>query len=615
MTIRVMSPQLANQIAAGEVVDRPASVIKELVENSIDAKATHIKISVEKAGSQYIKIADNGHGMDKESLSLAILRHATSKIETIEDLYAVQTMGFRGEALASITSVARVKMSSRTADADLGCSLQIDGGEIVGEPLQDAMPRGTSIEVMDLFFNTPARKRFLRRETTEGIHIEDTIRKLACAHPEITFEYIKNGKPAKTYHASKPDSQNDRLKVIFGPQIAMHLHYITHSALGMRLQGYIGAPVCTRSQADCQYFVVNGRVVKDTMLSHALKRAYSGLTYQDRAPVCMLSLTIDPEKIDVNVHPTKERIKFEQGQLVSDFLAKSVKASLAEMSVVPESNESVADVTVLDVHKKPTEPMPSQEAFSIERIMSQMASMPARSSPVYQAPKPVATTKPSSLVSEPVAVAEPPEKREYVHHSSAKPQTLGKAICQLHGIYVIALSSAGLIIVDMHAAHERILLSQLESSYSQKNEVATQELLLPQPVKLSPGDSDILKMYQGVLESLGLSWKALSEQQIILSSIPQSLGMQHLDILMNDVISELKKYDQTSAVDDIRHGLFASMACHTAVRANRQLTITEMDHLLREIEQCPHAMVCNHGRPTVVQLTLKDLDAMFHRGQ
>ncbi len=615
MQIKVMSQQLANQIAAGEVVERPASVIKELIENSIDAQADYIKIFVEKAGSQYIKIIDNGHGMSRDSLKLAIKRHATSKVSCIDDLYAINTMGFRGEALASITSVARVKMASRTEGEDLGWSLQIDGGAHTRDPEQLQMAQGTSVEVMDLFFNTPARKRFMRREATEITHIDETIRKLVCAHPSIAFEYTKNGKASKKYPAVVSKSQqNDRLKVIFGEQVSSQMHYFKNEAQGMAVYGYLGSPSCTRALADCQYFIVNGRAIKDSMLSHAVKRAYSGLTYQERHPVCLINITIDPNRIDVNVHPTKERIKFEQVQLVTDFVAKSIKNELSQFS---RPITSVQNVGSAEIPSKLGSP--EQSTFSIEKILSEMNNRPSRSDKRPSYPHmssfshvaAVNTEDANTQISDQEQIVESVAdiKHNYI------PQSIGKALCQLYGIYVIALSEHGLVVVDMHAAHERIILEKMKESLLDHKQVTCQELLLPQPIDIVPADQEVISLHENLLLELGFVIKILSESKIIVSAIPQVLSATNIPMMIADMCAELKCFDKTTQIETVRVKILATLACHTAVRANRQLTVNEMDGLLRQIEACPHAMVCNHGRPTVITFSANQLDKFFHRGQ
>lgn len=593
-----MSQQLANQIAAGEVVERPASVIKELLENSIDSGAKQIKIYVECAGSQYIKVEDDGCGIPKDDLIFAIKRHATSKITTVDDLIAIETMGFRGEALASISSVARVRLTSRAEPSIHAWSLYAEDGaceEITASQYQI----GTKIEVMDLFYNVPARKRFMRKEATEWGYIDDLVKKIAMAHNHITIQLFKDSKLSRQYiGCSEWSTQAERLKIILGSTAVSQLRYFSNSMRGLSVQGFLGLPTLTRSVSDQQFIIVNKRVIKDPMLSHALKRAYQGLTYQGRQPVYIINLTVDYENVDVNVHPTKDRVRFDQSQLINNFIFKSARDALAA-STGQQNNHAAVQQSHDQRFDQSTPVFRHPKTTNFETIQGDKIEQPALSFHSTQIQ----------------------DNAQTEHHELIPSVTLsqgngslGYAIEQIQGVYILARNDKGLLIVDMHAAHERILLEKMRSQYSEQG-IGSQSMLLPINVTLTNADWDVFVNTSGVFDQLGFVLEKMPQATLRVMSVPNGIHMNKVEQLLIDIISELRMFNDSQQMNQILERIFATISCHAAIRANRKLTMPEMNNLLRQIEDCSNATVCNHGRPTTVQLNVDILDHLFHRGQ
>ena len=578
MRIKQLTAKLANQIAAGEVVERPSSVVKELLENSLDASSSQIDVHVEAGGTRLIKIRDDGVGIKKQDLMLAISRHATSKIETISDLEAVSTLGFRGEALASIASVSHLTLTSNDSDGNTGWSIVEDG-----EVTPAAHPRGTTLEVRDLFFNTPARRKFLRTERTEYQRIDEIIRKVSLSHPAINITLSHDGKMTRQYRGStSKDDEQRRLASAFGTTFVENALYFEEENHGMHLSGWISLPTYSRSQSDQQFFFVNSRIIRDKLITHAVKQAYSDVLYQARQPVFALFLTLDPKTLDVNVHPTKHEVRFRDSRNVHDFIFRTIHKVLAD--VRPE------DVVELGPVGRLTS-IPVQSNFSMEgkhrgsRISEQM-----------QHYAELLRSEPASINAD--------------VYSDVPP--LGYAVAQLHGIYILAQNERGLVIVDMHAAHERITYERLKVSDSN---LKIQPLLVPMTIAVSAAESDAVDNCAAELGNLGFDLTRASEESLIIRAIPALLSRGNAEQLVRDVLADLVEFGSTSRIQAERDEILSTMACHGSVRANRKLSIEEMNALLRDMEETERSGQCNHGRPTFCELTVGELDGLFLRGR
>jgi DNA mismatch repair protein MutL len=578
MRIKQLTAKLANQIAAGEVVERPSSVVKELLENSLDASSSQIDVHVEAGGTRLIKIRDDGVGIKKQDLMLAISRHATSKIETISDLEAVSTLGFRGEALASIASVSHLTLTSNDSDGNTGWSIVEDG-----EVTPAAHPRGTTLEVRDLFFNTPARRKFLRTERTEYQRIDEIIRKVSLSHPTINITLSHDGKMTRQYRGStSKDDEQRRLASAFGTTFVENALYFEEENHGMHLSGWISLPTYSRSQSDQQFFFVNSRIIRDKLITHAVKQAYSDVLYQARQPVFALFLTLDPKTLDVNVHPTKHEVRFRDSRNVHDFIFRTIHKVLAD--VRPE------DVVELGPVGRLTS-IPVQSNFSMEgkhrgsRISEQM-----------QHYAELLRSEPASINAD--------------VYSDVPP--LGYAVAQLHGIYILAQNERGLVIVDMHAAHERITYERLKVSDSN---LKIQPLLVPMTIAVSAAEGDAVDNCTSELGNLGFDLTRASEESLIIRAIPALLSRGNAEQLVRDVLADLVEFGSTSRIQAERDEILSTMACHGSVRANRKLSIEEMNALLRDMEETERSGQCNHGRPTFCELTVGELDGLFLRGR
>ncbi len=579
MPILELPDHLVNQIAAGEVVERPASVVKELVENSLDAGASDVVIDVVAGGQSLIRIRDNGAGIDKGELKLAMSRHATSKISSLEDLEAVVSLGFRGEALPSIGSVARVSLTSRTADADSAWQLEADNGELSG-PRPAAHPGGTTVEVHDLFYNTPARRKFLRTERTEFGHIDKWVRRLALARPDVAFTLTHNQRTVLSLRAARDDEeQRQRIASICGSTFAENAVALSRELDDVALSGWIGLPTFNRSQPDLQFWFVNGRSVSDRTLSHAAKHAYRDVLFHGRFPAYVLHLSMDPAMVDANAHPAKHEVRFRDGRRIHGIVSQTLEAGLSETRP-SASAPSPAPVVSLSAQGRMPLPQPEavRETLTAYRAMS-------RGSVAEQ------------TAEEPGEV--PP---------------LGFAVAQLAGVYVLAENADGLIVVDMHAAHERIVYEKLKRSFDRKA-LVRQPLLVPVSVAVSEREADLVGTSGELLERIGLIVDRTGPTSLTVREIPTLLSGADAEALLRDVISDISETGDSSRVEDANHEFLATMACHNSVRANRQLTIAEMNALLREMEQTDRADQCNHGRPTWTSITMAELDRLFLRGR
>ena len=572
--IRILPELLVSQIAAGEVVERPASVLKELLENSLDAGASSIAVTLEEGGVRRIQVEDDGGGIARDDLPLALASHATSKIRTLEDLEAVATMGFRGEALASIAAVARLSIVSRTADAAHAHAIRAEASG-TSSPEPAARAPGTTISVADLYFNTPARKKFLRTQATEFAHCDEVFRRIALAHPDLEFSLRHNGRVSS--HLRK-QTLGERAAALLARDFVDASFVVDAQAGPLRLHGLAGAPQAARSRADMQYFFVNGRFVRDRLLAHAAREAWRELLHGDRQPAYLLFLELDPRGVDVNVHPAKTEVRFRDARAVHQFVLHAVGRALA-----PGAAE--APVAYAEVAQGPTPLRPAfQPRFGVEQPVAAYQSFVA------------AATQAAPL---PASDSAPP---------------LGYALAQLHGVYILAQNEAGLVLVDMHAAHERIVMEKLRQSID-AGAVQRQRLLVPVVLRTEALDVATAEENAQALEALGLEVSVAGPNELAVRSAPALLANGDVAALVRSVLGELREFGAAQVLAARRDELLAGMACHAAVRANRVLAIPEMNALLREMETTERSGSCNHGRPTWYQLTLADLDKLFLRGR
>ncbi len=609
--IQKLSPRLANQIAAGEVVERPASVIKELLENSIDAGATQLDIEIESGGVKLMRVRDDGCGIPQEDLPLALARHATSKITQLDDLEAVGTLGFRGEALASISSVARLTLTSNASDENSGgWSVYAEGREMEAQVSPAAHPRGSSVEVRDLFFNTPARRKFLRTEKTEFNRVEEIIKRLALSRFELGFSLKNNGKVIHNWRPANTQAEKERrVAHICGPTFIENALFVDIERAGLRLWGWVANPTFSRSQADMQHFYVNGRAIRDRLVSHAIKQAYQDVLYHGRHPAFVLYVELDPANVDVNVHPTKHEVRFRDGRLVHDFLFRSLHKALADIR--PDS----------DVYEKP-----QAESEIQERVPEQSAigfgqsSSPGVRSFSYEAPKPNSPLSVSDQIAHYSALVNPssgspvPVAEAMASEQNAEIPPLGFAIAQVKGVFILAENEAGLVIVDMHAAHERITYEKLKMQFAEQ-QLQSQPLLVPVSVAVSEKEANCAEEHQLTFARIGFELERAGPETLLIRQVPVVLFRSNVENLIRDVLSDLIEFGASQRIEQNINELLSTMACHGSVRANRQLTIPEMNALLRDMEETERSGQCNHGRPTWTQMSMSELDKLFMRGQ
>ncbi len=619
---------LINQIAAGEVVERPASVVKELVENAIDAGASRVDIDLEEGGVRLIRIRDNGSGIAPEQLPLAVSRHATSKIADLDDLESVATLGFRGEALPSIASVSRFTLSSRRAHDEHGSALQIEGGKI-GEVTPRAHAPGTTVEVRELFYNVPARRKFLRAERTELGHIEEWLRSLALARPDVELRVSHNGKASRRY---KPgDLYSDaRLAETLGEDFANQAVRVDHSGAGLRLHGWIAQPHYSRASADQQYLYVNGRSVRDRSVAHAVKMAYGDVLYHGRQPAYVLFLELDPTRVDVNVHPAKHEVRFRDSRLVHDFVYRTLKDALADTRAGMSAQEiGAGPVHPVDAAAAPMASSAGASGFGLARgpapgagsggggggfsgwrpqqpLGLQVADAPAAYAALYAAP--AGAGRGAALPPMPTENGLP------VTSADAGVPPLGYAIAQLHGIYILAENAEGLIVVDMHAAHERIGYERLKNAHDGIG-LQSQPLLVPITLAVGEREADTAESEAETLAALGFEVTRAGPGSLHVRSVPALLAHAEPEGLLRDVLTDLREHGQSRRVASARDELLSTMACHGAVRANRRLTVPEMNALLRDMEITERSGQCNHGRPTWARFSLAEIDRWFLRGR
>jgi DNA mismatch repair protein MutL len=610
--IQLLSSRLANQIAAGEVVERPASVVKEILENSLDAGATRVEIDVEAGGAKLIRIRDNGSGILAEDMGLALARHATSKIASLEDLERVGSLGFRGEALASIGSVSRLTLTSNANEqGSEGSSAACEGREMAVKLKPAPHPRGTTVEVRDLFFNTPARRKFLRTEKTEFGHLEEAVKRLALSRFDVAFTLRHNGKIVHNLKAGAgQDEQQRRVAAVCGPAFMEQAVAIGSQAPPFSLSGWVGLPTFSRSQADLQYFFVNGRVIRDRLVAHAVKQAYRDVLFHGRHPAFVLYLELDPAQVDVNVHPTKHEVRFRDGRAVHNFIFSSLHRALADLRPGAEHGRAADPVPILQ----------SGDGLAVDTATGEIRSQAAlawgvpgagrtASAGRSFAPSPAVTTRIGEQLRGYARLHGMPEI-----DSAEDVPPLGYALAQLKGVYILAENALGLVLVDMHAAHERITYERLKSARDEAG-IRSQPLLVPQSVAVSQREVQVAVLHRELFQRLGLAVEEAGEECLVIRQIPVALRDSNVEQLLRDVLSDLIEFGSSERIEAHMDEILSTMACHGSVRANRRLTIPEMNALLRDMEETERSGQCNHGRPTWIQLGLDELDKLFLRGR
>ena len=647
MRIELLNSRLSNQIAAGEVVERPASVVKELVENCLDAGATRIDIDVEQGGVKLIRIRDDGQGVHKDDLALALSRHATSKIKELDDLEHIVSLGFRGEALASISSVSRLTLTSGTAEQDTAWQVRAEG--LTMQPVVEAAvhPRGATVEVRDLFFNTPARRKFLKTEKTEYGHLEEVVRRMALSHFGTAFYLRHNQRSVLQLKAATTLAERERrVASLYGPAFMENCFPVEMSRNGLDLSGWVGLPSFSRSQADQQCFFVNGRIIRDKLVTHAIRQAYHDVLFSRRHPVYVLFLSLDPALVDVNVHPAKQEVRFRESRMVHDFLFSALHRAIADISPdsIAESPGSVSPGAQLsqsisastntvslfpgqgvsELESKastPTlTPAPQQANFALLSEAGERSSAPNSGINRWQSPMQVDTLGVREQLAIYNRLSSETRSREDasgagdVFTAQEEVPPLGFALAQLLGIYILAQDAHGLIIVDMHAAHERITYERLKSTYSEE-QIVSQPLLVPISILVSEKEARFAANEEALFLSLGFEIEQLGPEMVTVRQVPALLRNGDIEALVRDVFADLMEFGISKRVENDINKLLGTMACHGSVRANRTLAIPEMNALLRDIEQTERSGQCNHGRPTWTRMDLKELDRLFLRGQ
>ncbi len=597
-TIKPLPELLINQIAAGEVIERPASALKEILENSIDAGARKVTVQLQQGGVKQIRVTDDGSGIAKDELSLALTRHSTSKISTLNDLQRINSLGFRGEALASIAAVSRLTLSSREAAQEHAWQIQVDGATM-SQPMPAALGEGTSLDVHDLYFNIPARRKFLKSEATEFAHCDEVFKRIALSQPDIELQLQHNGKVRRHLRAT---GLEQRITAIMGEEFAQAAIRIDEHSTGLALQGMVALPAYARSTRDAQYFFVNSRFVSDKLIAHALREAYRDVLHLDRYPVFVLFLQIDPEAVDVNVHPTKTEVRFREPRALHHFIFHAVDKALAS-----PNRESKPDEPAQSVRSYPNFPQfnkTAQRAAQPDSFYRTLFGSQAGLSPVAAVPMVAdARAVPFENAAHPVQV-----------DSEQDTHPLGFALGQLHGVYILAQNTRGLVVVDMHAAHERIMYEQLKQALDIQH-LVQQTLLIPVTFQANELEVAVVEENQEALQQLGFEMAVLSPNALAVRAVPAVLQDADIAQLARAILQEIREYGASQVFTAKRNEMLATMACHGAVRANRQLTLGEMNALLRKMEMTERAEQCNHGRPTWFETSLMELDKLFMRGK
>ncbi|MDD9874911.1 MAG: DNA mismatch repair endonuclease MutL [Gammaproteobacteria bacterium] len=599
-----LDDRLINQIAAGEVIERPASLLKEVLENSIDAGATHIRVHTECGGFKRIAVQDDGVGIPETEMQLALSRHTTSKLTRFDDLFDVGTLGFRGEALPSIAAVSRLTVTSRVADSAPAFRVICHGGAAVGAPQPAAHPPGTTVEAVDLFYNTPARRKFLRTEKTELKHLDAVVRRIALSHFQLDIRFIHDGK--EVFHAPAAhtaDQREQRIAGLCGEPFAKQSVYFEDQVEIMRLSGWMGLPTFSRSQRDLQYFFVNNRAVRDNLVAHAVRRSYHDVLYHGRHPAFALFFHIRPNLVDVNVHPAKSEVRFRDSRAVHDYIYRTLHRVIAELTPGDSEVKLPTPGAAVALHAAGARPGGYGPGASAAQRNIRMKV--AEQLDAYRALHPPAGTDPGA----PGAASGDAERAD-----DAEVPPMGYALAQLKGVYILAENRDGLIMVDMHAAHERITYETLKQQAAAKS-AASQPLLVPLGMVVSRREAEAAEQFAGHFQALGFDIERLGNEQLAVRAVPESLAKADLEALVRDVLSDLLEHGGSQRITDAEHEILSSVACHGSVRANRRLTHAEMNALLRRMEQVERSGQCNHGRPTWMSVSLPEIDKWFMRGR
>ncbi|WP_296806214.1 DNA mismatch repair endonuclease MutL [Thiocapsa sp.] len=609
--IRILSSHLVNQIAAGEVVERPASVAKELIENSLDAGCTRVEIDVERGGIKRLRVRDDGRGIPPDELVLALSRHATSKVADLSDLEAVSTLGFRGEALPSIASVSRLRLISRSRDEPTALEVTVGSDGALEEPRPAAHPPGTSVDVQDLFYNTPARRKFLRTEKTEFGHLEQVVRRIALARPDIAFQLRHNGKTLYDLPAAADAAgQRARLETLLGSAFADQALTLDEEAVDLRLRGWVVRPAFSRSQADQQFFYVNGRMVRDKLVSHAVRQAFSDLLHHGRHPAYLLFMELPARTVDCNVHPSKHEVRFREGRQVHDFIFRVLQRRLSA-GVLGEPQPAADNASAL---------VPGWVPRAGDEPVARLGGAPG---PTLHLPLGVGDGRGgyAERLRADLAFQQPPPAGAAIDGAAdgANPDDgeahpLGYALAQINGVYLLAQTPDGLIIVDIHAAHERIGYERLKTSW-RSGAVIRQPLLVPVPVSVAPREAELMASRADDLAALGLVIDRIDAGTLVVREVPALLRQADHEGLVRDLLSDLAVHGSSARLDEAVNAVLSTMACHGAVRANRRLTLEEMNGLLRDMERAERIDQCNHGRPTWIRVGYDELDRWFSRGR
>jgi DNA mismatch repair protein MutL len=605
LPIQLLSDALISQIAAGEVIERPASVVKELVENALDARASRIEVELERGGCGLIRVRDDGIGIQPEEIALALARHATSKIASLDDLECVATLGFRGEALPSIASVSRLSLVSRPATAAHAWSVEARDGAIAAA-VPASHPPGTSVDVRDLFFNVPARRKFLRSDATEYQHIVRMLERLALSRFDAAFSLVHNGKSVWWLPPARSAAERlARVAKVCGEDFAAHVIELKHDTETLRLSGWLALPTFSRSQSDLQFAFLNGRFVRDKLLAGAARLAYRDVLFHGRFPAYLLYLELDPAAVDVNAHPQKLEVRFRDSRRIHDFMFRTLEQVLAGTRPSAESAGSAPLDWLTGSTQFDRVALPNQARFVLPEGRSPRPGADAYRSLVTRAEFAVSETQ--------LAAGQHINGGPATGQSTGGDAPLGYAIAQLHGVYILAQAADGMVLVDMHAAHERVMYERMKQLLA--GQTAQQQLLIPLLLQVAPAEAEAAETHAQEFAALGFDVTRLAPDQLALRAIPSLLAGRDPEGIVRDVLADLLEQGHSRRVEESINHLLATMACHAAVRAQRILSVPEMNALLREMESTERADQCNHGRPTWVRLSLGDLDRLFLRGR
>ncbi len=611
-SIKLLPDLLINQIAAGEVVERPASVLKEILENSLDAGAQKIHVQLLRGGVKQIRVVDNGIGIAKDELVLALTRHSTSKISTLDDLHRIASLGFRGEALASIAAVSRLTLASCQHGDDYAWQVHVDGNS-VSSAMPSSLSIGTTLTINELFFNIPARRKFLKSEGTEFSHCDEVFKRISLSAPSVEFSLQHNGKTRRLLHPATPAQ---RITAILGEEFAQYAVWVDEKSEAIQLQGMVALPAYARSSREAQYFFVNKRFVSDKLISHALREAYRDILHLDRYPAFVLFLEVDPESVDVNVHPTKTEVRFREARAVHQFIFHAINKALSAPD--PQKKQNI-DTAISFEHRdvSNTSPVRPLSNYPLSRNDNRPRQL-FQPEQMYQSIYDTRSSDPSLYLGEKDKLAGEAETATELNSSIAsvgkESFSLGFALGQLQGIYILAQNEQGLIVVDMHAAHERVMYEKLKNIFDQQV-VPTQSLLIPVTFHASSVEMSLAEENADLFDQLGFEIAPFSPTALVVRKTPAILSDADIVQLAHDLLKEIEDYGASQVLTARRNETLATMACHGAVRANRKLTIEEMNQLLREMEVTERADQCNHGRPTWFEITVTELDKMFMRGK